>query len=86
MKRIVLVSGSSNQALPRSISDYLDVPLVDPQLVRFANGEMFCEIEKNVRGADVFVVQSTCAPVNDHLMELLITFFESFENLYRIFR
>ena len=72
MKRIVLVSGSSNQALSRSISDYLDVPLVDPQLVRFANGEMFCEIEKNVRGADVFVVQSTCAPVNDHLMELLI--------------
>lgn len=67
-----MVSGSSNQALSRSISDYLDVPLVDPQLVRFANGEMFCEIEKNVRGADVFVVQSTCAPVNDHLMELLI--------------
>lgn len=72
MKRIVLVSGSSNQALSRSISDYLDVPLVDPQLVRFANGEMFCEIEKNVRGADVFVVQSTSAPVNDHMMELLI--------------
>ena len=72
MKRIVLVSGSSNQALSRSISDYLDVPLVDPQLVRFANGEIFCEIEKNVRGADVFVVQSTSAPVNDHMMELLI--------------
>lgn len=72
MKRIVLVSGSSNQALARSISDYLDVPLVDPQLVRFANGEIFCEMEKNVRGADVFVVQSTCAPVNDHMMELLI--------------
>lgn len=72
MKRIVLVSGSSNQSLARSISDYLDVPLIDPQLVRFANGEIFCEMEKNVRGADVFVVQSTCAPVNDHMMELLI--------------
>lgn len=72
MKRIVLVSGSSNQSLARSISDYLDVPLVDPQLVRFANGEIFCEMEKNVRGADVFVVQSTCPPVNDHMMELLI--------------
>ena len=72
MKRIVLVSDSSNQSLSKSISDYLDVPLVDPQLVRFANGEIFCEIEKNVRGADVFVVQSTSAPVNDHLMELLI--------------
>lgn len=67
-----MVSGSSNQSLARSISDYLDVPLVDPQLVRFANGEIFCEMEKNVRGADVFVVQSTCAPVNDHMMELLI--------------
>ena len=72
MKRIVLVSGSSNQLLSNQISDYLDVPLVNPQLVRFANGEIFCEIEKHVRGADVFVVQSTCSPVNDNLMELLI--------------
>jgi ribose-phosphate pyrophosphokinase len=48
------------------------VPLVSPQLIRFANGEIFCEIEKNVRGADVFVIQSTCAPVNDNMMELLI--------------
>jgi ribose-phosphate pyrophosphokinase len=72
LKRIVLVSGSSNQSLSSQISDYLDVPLVNPQLVRFANGEIFCEIEKHVRGADVFVIQSTCAPVNDNLMELLI--------------
>lgn len=72
MKRIVLVSGTSNPALSQKISEFLDVPLVDPQLVRFANGEIFCEIEKNVRGADVFVVQSTCTPVNDNLMELLI--------------
>lgn len=72
MKRIVLVSGSSNQTLSNQISEYLDVPLVNPQLVRFANGEIFCEIEKHVRGADVFVIQSTCTPVNDNLMELLI--------------
>ncbi len=72
MKRIVLVSGSSNLSLSNQISDYLDVPLVNPQLVRFANGEIFCEIEKHVRGADVFVIQSTSTPVNDHLMELLI--------------
>lgn len=72
MKRIVLVSGSSNPNLARQISDFLDVPLVDPQLIRFANGEIFCELEKNVRGADVFVIQSTCTPVNDNLMELLI--------------
>lgn len=72
MKRIVLVSGTSNPDLSRKISEHLDVSLVNPQLVRFANGEIFCEIEKNVRGADVFVVQSTCPPVNDNLMELLI--------------
>ena len=72
MKRIALVSGSANPNLSRSISDFLDVPLVDPQIVRFANGEIFCEVEKNVRGADVFVLQSTCPPANDNLMELLI--------------
>lgn len=72
MKRIVLVSGTSNPSLSRRISDFLDVSLVDPQVVRFANGEIFCEIEKNVRGADVFVMQSVSPPVNDNLMELLI--------------
>ena len=72
MRRIVLVSGSSNPQLSKNISDYLDVGLVDPQLRRFANGEIFCEIEKNVRGADVFIIQSTCPPANDNLMELLV--------------
>lgn len=72
MRRIVLVSGTSNPTLSKKISEFLDVPLVNPQLRRFANGEVYCEIEKNVRGADVFVIQSTCAPVNENLMELLI--------------
>lgn len=72
MRRLVLVSGNSNPQLSKKISEHLDVPLVSPQIIRFANGEIFCEIEKNVRGADVFVIQSTCAPVNDNLMELLI--------------
>lgn len=72
VRRIVLVSGSSNLNLSNNISEFLDVPLVNPQIRRFANGEIFCEIEKNVRGADVFVIQSVCAPVNDNLMELLI--------------
>lgn len=72
MRRIVLVSGTSNPTLSKKISEFLDVPLVNPQLRRFANGEIYCEIEKNVRGADVFVMQSTCAPVNENLMELLI--------------
>ena len=73
MRRMVLVSGTSNPTLSKKISEFLDVPLVNPQLRRFANGEIYCEIDKNVRGADVFVIQSTCAPVNEHLMELLIT-------------
>ena len=72
MRRIVLVSGTSNTSLSKKISEFLDVPLVNPQLRKFANGEIYCEMEKNVRGADVFVIQSTSAPVNDNLMELLI--------------
>jgi ribose-phosphate pyrophosphokinase len=72
VRRIVLVSGSSNFELSKNISDFLDVKLVDPQLRKFANGEIFCEIGENVRGADVFIVQSTCCPANDNLMELLI--------------
>lgn len=72
MKRIVLVSGTSNPVLSKRISEFLDVALVDPQVHKFANGEIFCEIEKNVRGADVFVIQSTIRPVNDAVMELLI--------------
>ena len=72
MRRIVLVSGTSNPSLSNKISEYLDVPLVNPQIRKFANGEIYCEIEKNVRGADVFVMQTLSAPVNDNLMELLI--------------
>ena len=72
MRRIVLVSGTSNKTLSNQISEYLDVPLVDPKIRSFANGEIFCEIEKNVRGADVFLIQTLSAPVNDNLMELLI--------------
>jgi ribose-phosphate pyrophosphokinase len=72
VRRIVLVSGSSIPQLSKKISEFLDVPLVNPQIRKFANGEIYCEVEKNVRGADVFILQSTCAPVNDSLMELLI--------------
>lgn len=72
MRRIVLVSGSSNPSVSNKISEFLDVALVDPQLRRFANGEIYCEIEKNVRGSDVFLIQTLSAPVNDNVMELLI--------------
>lgn len=72
MKQIVLVSGNSCPALAKKISENLDIPLLDPELRRFANGEVHCEISGSVRGADVFVIQSICKPVNDSLMELLI--------------
>ncbi len=72
MRRMILMSGSSNPGLSEKIAKRLDAPTVDPQLVKFANGEFCCEIKESIRGADVFLIQSTCAPVNDNLMELLI--------------
>ncbi len=72
MKRIALVAGTASPSLAQDISQFLDVQLVDPQVKKFANGEIYCEIDENVRGADVFVVQSTSTPVNNNLMELLI--------------
>lgn len=67
-----LLAGNSNQPLARSISDYLEIPLTDASVRRFADEEVFVEINENVRGEDVFVVQSTSYPANDNLMELLI--------------
>ena len=69
---IKLVAGNSNPALAQAISDYLKTPLTKAVVRRFADMEVFVEIQENVRGADVFVVQSTSFPANDHLMELLI--------------
>src|SRR5689334_9903009 len=65
-------SGSSNTDLARRICEYLGKPLAKARLGRFSDGETQVEIEENVRGNDVFIIQSTCPPVNDHLMELLI--------------
>ncbi len=67
-----LVAGNSNAPLAESISDYLSVPPTEATIRRFADGEVFVEIQENVRGEDVFVVQSTSSPANDHVMELLI--------------
>ena len=67
-----LLTGNSNLPLTRSISDYLEVPLTDASVRRFADEEVFVEINENVRGEDVFVIQSTSYPANDNLMELLI--------------
>ena len=69
---IKIFAGSSNAELARRICEFLDVRIGQVRHVRFSDGEMFVEIGENVRGADVFVVQSTCSPANEHLMELLI--------------
>jgi ribose-phosphate pyrophosphokinase len=69
---IKIVAGNSNRALAEAISGYLEVPMTKAVVRRFADMEIFVEIEENVRGRDVFVVQSTSFPANDHLMELLI--------------
>ncbi len=69
---IKLVAGNSNPALAQAIGDYLQTPLTQAVVKRFADMEVFVEIQENVRGADVFVIQSTSFPANDHLMELLI--------------
>ncbi|RYF11859.1 MAG: ribose-phosphate pyrophosphokinase [Deltaproteobacteria bacterium] len=69
---IKIFSGSSNPQLAQQICDFLDVRLGKVRSVRFSDGENFVEVGENVRGADVFVVQSTCTPANEHLMELLI--------------
>ncbi len=67
-----LVAGNSNPALAAAISSYLKIPLTKAVVRRFADMEIFVEIQENVRGADVFVIQSTSFPANDHVMELLI--------------
>src|SRR3989304_722833 len=69
---IKLVAGNSNPALARQIAEYLKTALTKAVVKRFADMEVFVEIQENVRGADVFVIQSTAFPANDHLMELLI--------------
>lgn len=67
-----LVAGNSNRPLAEAIAGYLKVPLAKTQVKRFADMEIFVEIQENVRGQDVFVIQSTSFPANDNLMELLI--------------
>jgi ribose-phosphate pyrophosphokinase len=67
-----LLAGNSNRTLAEAIADYLDIPLTGAQVRRFADNEVFVAIEENVRGEDVFVIQSTSFPANDNLMELLI--------------
>ncbi|KAB2842040.1 ribose-phosphate pyrophosphokinase [bacterium] len=69
---IKIFSGNANPGLAREICDALGVPLGAAQVKRFSDGEVWVEIDENVRGKDVFVIQSTSRPANEHLMELLI--------------
>jgi ribose-phosphate pyrophosphokinase len=69
---IKLVAGNSNPALAQAIAQGLDLPLTKAVVRRFADMEIFVEIQENVRGSDAFILQSTSFPANDHLMELLI--------------
>ena len=68
-----LIAGNSNRRLSKAISDRLSTTLAEADIRRFKDGEVFVEVQENVRGEDVFVIQSTSFPANDHLMELLIT-------------
>jgi len=71
-EKVKLFTGNANAQLAKDISTYLEVPLGKATVARFANNEIQVKIEENVRGTDVFVIQPTCDPVNDSLMELLI--------------
>ena len=68
-----ILSGNSNKELAQSISNYIGVKIANASIRKFADDEIFVEINENIRGEDVFIIQSTSYPANDHLMELLIT-------------
>ena len=72
MLRMKLFTGNSNPALAQAVAGYLGMPLGRARVTRFSDGEIQVEIQENVRGLDCFVLQSTSAPANRHLMELLI--------------
>ena len=67
-----VMTGNSNRPLAEAICAYLNLPLVKASVKRFNDQEVFVEVHENVRGEDIFLVQSTSFPANDHLMELLV--------------
>jgi ribose-phosphate pyrophosphokinase len=72
LRTVWIFTGGANRPLAEAICGHLEMPLGRCKISRFSDGELFAEIGENVRGVDVFVVQPTCSPVNDHIMELLI--------------
>jgi ribose-phosphate pyrophosphokinase len=71
-ERLKVFSGNANRELTEEICEYLHVPMGEAEIGRFSDGEIRLQIMQNVRGDDVFLVQPTCPPVNDHIMELLV--------------
>jgi ribose-phosphate pyrophosphokinase len=71
-KKVCIFSGNANPALAQEIAQVLEMPLGKCRVSRFSDGETFCEIGENVRGVDTYLIQPTCSPVNDNVMELLI--------------
>lgn len=72
MHDLKLLAGNANPALAKSVADYLGVPLGKVALGAFPDGEISCKIDEDIRGRDIFLLQPTCPPVNDNLMQLLI--------------
>ena len=72
MDQLKIFSGSANRPLAEAIATYLEKPLGNASLTRFPDGETFVKINEDIRGRDLFVVQPTCAPQNENLMELLL--------------
>ena len=70
--KVCIFSGNANPALAKEIVGFLGLQLGQIRVARFSDGESFCEIQENVRGVDTYVIQPTCSPVNENLMELLI--------------
>ena len=72
MSYMAVFSGSANPKLAQTVADNLHIPLGKADINRFSDGEIAVEIKENVRGKDVFILQPTCAPTNDHLMEVIL--------------
>lgn len=71
-KDIKIFAGNSNRVLAQEICQHLNTKLGDSEVGKFADGECYASLYESVRGSDVFVIQSTCNPVNDNLMEMLV--------------
>ena len=72
MSKLMIFTGNANPALAEKVAEQLNIPVGEADVGKFSDGEVALEIKENVRGADVFIIQSTCQPTNDNLMELIV--------------